>query len=145
ARIRLGPIRVVEESIPDGLLQRMSRQVVDGNGTALPDRIDGIPGDVVVVLTNADMASFGIPRTARNKAFVAIRRDEAPPLSLPNVGRKAIAQELGHVVGLGHNADPTTLMCGRPAPCRPNAFQSSNGRFFPLTPEEKKELRDRWK
>jgi len=40
-------------------------------------------------------------------------------MNLPNVARNVIARELGHAIGLGHNSDPTMLMCGRPAPCRP--------------------------
>jgi len=51
--------------------------------------------------------------------------------------QNVIAHELGHAIGLGHNDDPTTLMCGRPAPCRPSLFQSQEARFFPLTDREK--------
>jgi hypothetical protein len=43
-------------------------------------------------------------------------------------------------MGLGHNADPALLMCGRPAPCRPDAFQSTTEHFFPLSAAEKARL-----
>ena len=50
---------------------------------------------------------------------------------------RVIAHELGHAIGLGYNNDPTKLMCGRPAPCRPDKFRSSVGKYFPLTEVEK--------
>ena len=71
------------------------------------------------------------------KALVAIKNDRFWPLTLPNVARNVIAYGIGHAIGLGHNSDATTLMCGRPAPCRPDAFQSSTERYFPLTEAEK--------
>jgi hypothetical protein len=56
-------------------------------------------------------------------------------------GPHIIAHEIGHAIGLGHNADPAMLMCGRPAPCRPDAFISDQPRLFPLTEEDRSRLR----
>jgi hypothetical protein len=42
--------------------------------------------------------------------------------------------------GLGHNDDPANLMCGRPAPWRPDAFRSNVERYFPQMEEEKQFL-----
>jgi hypothetical protein len=36
--------------------------------------------------------------------------------------------------------DPSKLMCGRPAPCRPALFRSDTPRVFPLTDDEKHQL-----
>jgi hypothetical protein len=81
---------------------------------------------------------MGAARAASGgKVLVGIKSHRFYPLTLPNVTHNLIAHELEHAIGLGHNADATRLMCGRPAPCRPDAFQSNTERFFPLTEAEK--------
>ena len=98
------------------------------------------PGDLLIVLSDAEFVSF----TSRigDRMLVAIKNGAHPPLSLPNVLPNVIAHELGHAIGLEHNSDPTTLMCGRPAACRPAAFLSDTARMFPLTPADISRLRE---
>jgi hypothetical protein len=103
-----------------------------------------VPGDIVIALSDTDLISFGVPWRPGSVGIVALRRADIPPLSLPNTVRNVAAHELGHVLGLAHNMDITTLMCGRPAPCRPAAFASDTVHFFPLTPSDEHFLRERW-
>jgi hypothetical protein len=93
------------------------------------------------VLAQSAFVSFTTPPFGENsKRIVAIRGTRFPPMSLPNVPRNVIAHELGHAIGLGHNSDPATLMCGRPASCRPDLFRSNQPRMFSLTDSEKRRL-----
>ena len=73
--------------------------------------------------------------------MIGIKDYRSYPLTLPNVARNVIAHELGHVIGLSHNADPTTLMCGRPASCYPDFFTSDEPRYFSLADAEKDQLK----
>lgn len=139
---RLGPMSHVPGLIPADQLIAISQQVLGSSARPpLPANVAQVPGDIIVALSEGDFISFGMRWPEQQKALVAIKDNRRFPLSLPNVERNVIAHELGHAIGLGHNSDPAMLMCGRSAPCRPDAFSSATERFFPLTEAEKTALR----
>jgi hypothetical protein len=128
-------------TVPSDELKVLSGRALARMGPVdLPESLRDVPGDIVVVLSDGDFISFCAHGAGQQRALVAIRSDRIAPLTLPNVARNVIAHELGHAIGLGHNDDPAMLMCGRPAPCRPAAFQSDHARYFPLTAAEKERL-----
>ena len=98
------------------------------------------PGKIVVVLSDGAFVSHVNRLPGGQGAVAMIRNDRGPPMSMPNVARNVIAHELGHAIGLGHNSDPAMLMCGRPAPCRPDLFASSAARYFPLSGADRARL-----
>ena len=106
----------------------------------VPPALRDLPGDLTIVLGESDFISFAGPFHAPGKRVVGIRGGNLLPMSLPNVARNVVAHELGHAIGLGHNDDPARLMCGRPAPCRPQLFRSDVPRMFPLLDDERREL-----
>ena len=139
---RLGAVARMVRPVPEEALQLLSGSVLGGRGGSanFPPALQVLPGDLAVFLAESEFVSFASPFDANSRRIVGIRGASIPPMNLPNVPRNVIAHELGHAIGLSHNSDPTTLMCGRPAPCRPGVFRSDQPRMFPLTGDEKKLL-----
>jgi hypothetical protein len=99
---RLGPVTHVTETIPIGDIEAVR---ANPRRQDLPESIGRLDGDVIVALSDGDFNSFAFRSLAAQKALVAIRN-----YGSHMAARFAIAHELGHVIGLGHNDQPGTLM-----------------------------------
>ena len=148
--IRLGPVTRSIQPVPDAAVRDLGEMTLrtgppgDRVAGILPGGLEQLPGDIIVAFSAIDFVSFARLYSPGGKGLVAISRPDVPPRSLPNVLRNLLAHEMGHALGLRHNDDPAMLMCGRPAPCRPVAFASPVKRWFPLTEDDKANLRARW-
>jgi hypothetical protein len=128
--------------IPEQPLRELSEAILNGRRPLeVPQGLRGLPGDLTVILAQGHFISFAGPFDPDGRRVIGIRGVDRPPLSLPNVARNVIAHELGHAIGLAHNADPTKLMCGRPAPCRPPDYSHQRPHIFPVTEDERSALR----
>jgi hypothetical protein len=139
---RLGGVTHKEQPLPEEALQSLSASTLNGVGrpSHIRQAFRDLPGDITIFLATSEFVSFVGRFDANSKRAMGIRGTNFPPMNLPNVPRNVIAHELGHAIGLGHNSDPTTLMCGRPAPCRPGLFRSDEPLMFPLTDVERRRL-----
>jgi hypothetical protein len=138
---RLGAAGRVDGMVPDQDLRDISESTSRGLWIRQhPEPFASFGGDLIIVLSDGEFVSF----TSRigDRMLVAIKSGSTPPLNLPNVLPNVIAHEIGHAIGLQHNADAATLMCGRPAPCRPASFIADDPRMFPLTSADIARLRE---
>jgi hypothetical protein len=135
---RIGAITKVNASIPESDLSALSNMVVGRSGSRVevPAQLTAQRGEILVYLGETAFVSFISPVSGNGKRVVGIRNVFGRPMNLPNVAINVITHELGHALGIGHNGDESTLMCGRPANCRPDAFSSSEEKLFPLSTNE---------
>jgi hypothetical protein len=147
--LRLRP-RLLETSVSvappmSRRLETYTRQIWNLAGRSTPAENSPVPpaelidleADIVVFLSRQRIFSFAWPFAARTRFFIGISTDTSAPLSYPNVARNVIAHELGHALGLAHNGNTRTLMCG---PCESLLYRSQEPVFFPLTPDERARL-----
>ena len=121
---------------PDELSRSYNRVTRSFN---LPPSIRYLEGDVIVALSDGKFRSITIGSLAPTKILMAVESHQNYPLSKPHGARNVLAHEFGHAIGLGHNNDATSLMCGLETPwC---AFTYPAEGFLPLGSEDKVELR----
>lgn len=125
-------------ALPDAALHQLEEN--ESVSREVTQIVGSLPADIVVVLSDARLTSYVRSERVAGKVVVVITSERLGDAAAPNVQRNVIAHELGHAVGLRHNRDPNSLMCGRPAPCDPKRYRSDREHYFHLTREDEAQL-----
>jgi hypothetical protein len=109
---RLGGTSRVVGMIPANDIHALRANFTGRAPLKIPDSIQRVHSDVIVALSDIDMAKFNpvtFSWSSPQRAVVAIPTHRS---LTPGLTRNIMAHEFGHVIGLDHNADLTALMCG---------------------------------
>ena len=121
----------VLENYTRALWQQAGRLSPGRRGPKEPRVLEQLGADVVVFLSRQPTMSFAWPLRQSPIYFVAVPSQ--------TVTRNIIAHELGHALGLEHQNDPRVLMC---SPCLEDQREIDTESFLPLTPYDRRRLRE---
>jgi hypothetical protein len=137
---RLGSlVHVVVQAIPPGDLRDSADPLTARTRTRVAKILSQIAptGDVIVLLSDdSNLKPFTQQRPDLQKILVVISNPPPYAQIFRGIVRNAAAHEFGHTIGLAHNDDANTLMCGN-AQCD---FESYSEEFLPITAKEKATL-----
>ena len=135
------PVTRALENYARSISQRAGRLRGGPGEPDAPTEITDFGVQAVLLLSRQDLMSFAWPLPRYPGHFVAIEEDRTAMAVNPNIARNIIAHEIGHTLGLRHNRDPTTLMCG---PCRTHELAVDRPEYMRLTERDHRRLIERY-
>ena len=135
------PVTRALENYARSISQRAGRLRGGPGEPDAPAEITDFGVRAVLLLSRQDLMSFAWPLPRYPGHFVAIEEDRTAMAVNPNIARNIIAHEIGHTLGLRHNRDPTTLMCG---PCRTHELAVDRPEYMRLTERDHRRLIERY-